>query len=353
MNTKIKDVTGIKRTDGLSLYSTDQSSGGVSLATGVGKTSGKPDAVSSVPSKGNTGYSGGVDFKGHVSTGGASTGNVYLDEIQKAASEKNYKTLLQSDIAAYNLKMNTQKYLNNSLASSGLNTQGYGTSAHVGAENAAQNLYAENLANYNEAEQTAQTAAEARADTKATESDNQLVTYLQYSDGSDGQIASYMANYGYKQDENGVWRDADGNAASAYVLSAIESAKNNNSSNSEAKFAEAATSGKTGVNAEAMKAKGEEIVQAYKGNTAAMSKAVDEYYTSMFGSNWDKYKNEIDYMLNNSSFQEQVADGLTVHLVNGSNDSYGAYFVYYNGSWYKTDSDTFAKASNKQTIKGK
>ncbi len=344
MNTKVKDITKTKKTDGLNLYSTEQHTGGISRMNDGGLVDSfatrEPATYAPKGESGNTG-------------GGDPTSNIYLDEIQKAASEKNYKTLLQSDIAAYNLKMNTQKYLNNSLASSGLNTQGYGTSAHTGVENAAQNLYAQNLANYNEAEQNAQTAAEARADTKATESDNQLVTYLQYSDGSDGQIASYMANYGYKQDENGVWRDADGNAASAYVLSAIESAKNNNSSNSESKFAESAVAGKTGVNAEMMKAKGDEITQTYKGNNVAMAKAVDEYYTSLFGSDWTKYKNEINYMISDSNFQEQVTDGLTVHLVNGSDDSYGAYFIYYNGSWYKTDSDTFAKASNKQTIKGK
>lgn len=267
--------------------------------------------------------------------GGGDATNIYLDEIQKAASEKNYKTLLQSDIAAYNLKMNTQKYLNNNLAASGLNTQGYGTSAHTGVENAAQNLYAENLATYNEAEQTAQTAAETRADTKSTENDNQLVTYLQYSDGSDEQIANYMANYGYTQDANGVWKDANGNEASAYVLSAIESAKANHTT-SGSEFAASVVEGKSGTNASILS----------KWSDKALMK-------NTFGDNYEKYSNEIKYMLQNSEFQEQVTDGLTVHLVNGSDDSYGAYFIYYNGSWYKTDASTFSQASNKQTIKGK
>lgn len=270
--------------------------------------------------------------------GGGDATNIYLDEIQKAASEKNYKTLLQSDIAAYNLKMNTQKYLNNNLAASGLNTQGYGTSAHTGVENAAQNLYAENLATYNEAEQTAQTAAETRADAKSTENDNQLVTYLQYSGGSDEQIANYMANYGYTQDANGVWKDANGNEASAYVLSAIESAKANHTT-SGSEFAASvigASDRKSGTNASILSKWNDKALMKYE-----------------FGDNYEKYSNEIKYMLQNSEFQEQVTDGLTVHLVNGQDDSYGAYFIYYNGSWYKTNASTFSQASNKQTIKGK
>lgn len=323
MNSKLTDINKGKKTDGLSLYTKDQNAG-ISQMNDGGKTA-------YFPASGTGGGSGGPG-------GGSSDTNIYLDEIQKAASEKNYKTLLQSDIAAYNLKMNTQKYLNNNLAASGLNTQGYGTSAHTGVENAAQNLYAENLANYNEAEQTAQTAAEERADAKSTENDNQLVTYLQYSDGSDEQIANYMANYGYTKGEDGVWKDADGNEPSAYILSAIESAKANHTT-SGSEFAASvidASDRKSGTNASILS----------KWNDKALMK-----YT--FGDNYEKYSNEIKYMLQNSEFQEQVTDGLTVHLVNGKDDSYGAYFIYYNGSWYKTDASTFSQASNKQTIKGK
>ena len=289
----------------------------------------------------------GVSASPSETSGGEGSNDVnslYLDEIQKAASEKNYKTLLQSDIAAYNLKMNTQKYLSNSLASSGLNTQGYGTSAHTGVENAAQNLYAENLANYNEAEQTAQTAAETRADAKSTENDNQLVTYLQYSDGSDEQIANYMANYGYAQDANGVWKDANGNEASAYVLSAIESAKNNNSTDTETKFAETAKGTSEGITSDDYKA-------IYTNGNELYSDSAE--LKAKFGDDYRRYTNELKYMFTDSTFQESVTNGLTVHLVNGSKDEYGAYFVYYNGAWYKTTAEYFSKASNKQTIKGK
>ena len=329
-NANVRDISKTKKTGGLSLYSTDQTSG-ISRLDDAGRVTYVPtkktSGETSNPTGGNPTDAGG--------DGGNDATNIYLDEIQKAASEKNYKTLLQSDIAAYNLKMNTQKYLNNNLAASGLNTQGYGTSAHTGVENTAQNLYAQNLATYNEAEQTAQTAAEERADTKSTENDNQLVTYLQYSDGSDEQIANYMANYGYTKDEDGVWKDADGNKASAYILSAIESAKNNHAATGS-EFAASVTSGKSGADA------------------SILSKWDDKtLMKNTFGDNYEKYSNEIKYMFNNPEFQEQVTDGLTVHLVNGQDDSYGAYFIYYNGSWYKTDASTFSQASNKQTIKGK
>ncbi len=346
MNSKITDIYKGKKTDGLSLYTKDQNTGISQINDGGKTTYVSASGTGSGTSAGSTGESSGD------SSGGSSGTNVYLDEIQKAASEKNYKTLLQSDIAAYNLKMNTQKYLNNSLASSGLNTQGYGTSAHTGVENTAQNLYAQNLATYNEAEQTAQTAAEERADAASTENDNQLVTYLQYSDGSDEQIAKYMGNYGYTKDKDGVWKDAEGNEPSAYILSALESAKANHTTTGS-EFAASVTNGKTGINNDVLKAKAEEIASTHKGNATAMSVEVAKYLASVFGDDYSKYSNEINYMLENSEFQEQVTDGLTVHLVNGSDDSYGAYFIYYNGSWYKTDASTFSQASNKQTIKGK
>ena len=162
---------------------------------------------------------------------------IYMDEIHKAASEKNYKALLNADIAAYNLKMNTKKYLDNELASRGLNTQGYGTSAHIGVDNAAANLYAQNLENYNQANEDALVAAQERekeaineAKANATEADNQLVTFLQYSDGSDESIANYMDKYGYKL-KDGVWVNKEtGEPASAYVQSAVQSAMENGSS---------------------------------------------------------------------------------------------------------------------------
>lgn len=182
----------------------------------------------------------GLDLYKQDLTGSQDPNTVFMDEIQKAMSEKNYKSLLQSDIAAYNLKMNAQKYLDNSLATQGLGTQGYGTTAHVGIENQAQNLYAQNLENYNQQESDALLAAQERkkqeeqeaktkAEAESRESDNQLVNYLQESDGSEEMVAKYMDNYGYAKDKDGKWykKDSLGNPdlsrpASSYIQSMVD-----------------------------------------------------------------------------------------------------------------------------------
>lgn len=152
------------------------------------------------------------------------SGDAYLDEIHKAASEKNYKALLQKDIAAYNLHANTRKYLDDALGQQGLGSQGYGTSAHIGAANQAQNLYAQNLEAFNQGEQDALLAAQERQKAASTENDNQLVTYLQYSNGSEEEINRYMGNYGYEQ-RDGQWvNKTTGEPASPYVVSAVQAA---------------------------------------------------------------------------------------------------------------------------------
>ena len=171
--------------------------------------------------------------------------NVFMDEIHKAVSEKNYKSLLQSNVAAYNLKKNAQKYLKDSLDAQGLGTQGYGTTAHLGIENQAQNLYAQNLENYSQRETDALTEAQERkrAEEEAEQAkleaewqrkDNELVTFLQGTDGSDEQIAARMDNYGYVLANDGHWykKDADGNPdmsapASEYIQNYVEYVKDN------------------------------------------------------------------------------------------------------------------------------
>lgn len=157
----------------------------------------------------------------------------YLDEIHEAASQKNYKALLQNDIARYNMKLNEQKYLENSLASQGFASQGYGSTAHIGVENQAANLYAQNQENYNQTEQDLLLQAQERKKADATEQDNQLATFLQYSDGSDEAISRYMGNYGYTKNEEGKWVDKDGKEASPYILSSVQSASENSAYNKE------------------------------------------------------------------------------------------------------------------------
>lgn len=172
-----------------------------------------PVATQSAPSNPTPSESGGnYGLYGQEVSPQQDLDTVFMDEIHKAVSEKNYKNFLQSNIAAYNLKMNARKYLGNTLASQGLGSQGYGTTAHIGVENQAQNLYAQNLENYHQNELDALTEAKQRQETNLLEKDKELAEYLGKTDGSDDQIAAQMSNYGYVQAQDGLWykKDAEG-----------------------------------------------------------------------------------------------------------------------------------------------
>lgn len=219
-NNLLEYQTPTERQEPVAVQTPNQNSGNIGLYAGVDGGAGNPQTPESV----------------------------YLDEIHRAQSEKNYKALLQNDVAAYNLKMNTQKYLDNSLASQGLGTQGYGTSAHVGVSNMGANLYAQNQEAFNQAESDALLAAQERQTASATENDNQLATFLQYSDGSEESIASYMGKYGYTKNNDGVWVDANGNPASSYIQAAAQSASENAGGNASAysKYSSLIAQGKEG-----------------------------------------------------------------------------------------------------------
>ena len=347
------------------LYAADQTSG-------KKITPFKPD-VSATPIGGSA--SGVTGNSAPVNAGGTNPSNkelyggggsddidpstVYLDEIQKAASEKNYKTLLQSDIAAYNLKMGTQKYLNNALAAKGLGTQGYGTSAHVGVENQAQNLYAQNLENYNEAEATALSEAQARqkeeeektiaeAKAEATESDNQLVTFLQYSDGSEESVAGYMDKYGYVQGGDGYWykKDKDGKPdtsqpASAYVMAAVQSATENASSGAPTYGSESSNTVTQGAqNALTQWASSYSGIDknGYGSVSDLRSAVVGRVDNEQTGTLESVIKNELDYLearINTGT----IADGTLFKLQRGSGRGEAYLVLYYGGRLYIVSDD--------------
>ena len=270
---------------------------------------------------------------------------VYLDEIQKAAAEKNYKALLQSDIAAYNLKLQTQKYLDNSLAAQGLNTQGYGTSAHLGANNQAANLYAQNLENYNannlnltaEAVERQKTAQEAAL----TEADNQLVTYLSNSDGSAESIATYMNNYGYVQGKDGKWyrKDENGNPdlaqpASAYIQSAVQYAQEYG--NDESVINENYTK-YAGLIADGKQGEGYSIdeLQAKLAIAKGSPDYGDEYIKN---SGWGEVFEKLD--------NGTLKDGTVIHI-KASGKGNESYVVYINGVFYESTKEAWQQANNR------
>ena len=159
-----------------------------------------------------------------------STGDVYQDELSKAAKEKNYKNFYNSAMQLYNYEQNSKKYLNNSLASAGLNTQGYGSSQMAGINNQAINLYNQNLNSLNEANAT----ADQEALDRQTETDEQLITYLNnaYTNGySTDLINQYMKNYGYVDDDGNV----DTSKMNAYVKSMYDTVTGNATSDTTSK----------------------------------------------------------------------------------------------------------------------
>lgn len=276
--------------------------------------------------------------------------SVYMDEIQKALHDKNYKALLQSDIAAYNLKMNTQKYLDQNLAAQGLNSQGYGTSAHVGVENQAQNLYAQNLENYNRNEadylaeaQERKTNKEAQDELELQENEKQLITYLQGTDGSDEQIAEQMSNYGYVRAEDGRWyrKDANGNPdmgspASDYVNGMITYMKNTGDSG--------AAYGSQASNKEIANA--QSFLNAYgvgrdaDGNVLSYGSVSDLRRASVSAEDDSKTKAMKDVVANELDYLEKqiqggyVKDGTLFKLQRGSGSKEAYLVLYLGGKFY-------------------
>lgn len=157
--------------------------------------------------------------------------NSYEDAKAKALSDQNYKAYLNTAIQQYSMKNNTQKYLNNELASRGLNSQGYGTSAHVGINNHAINLYNQNLQNYNQTEQQIQSDLLDRQEQLSAEKDNQLVTFLSQAENQEA-INKYMQNYGYMNKDGSYteeWNNLDP-TRKAYIQSVVDMNNNQNTS---------------------------------------------------------------------------------------------------------------------------
>ena len=161
--------------------------------------------------------------------------SIYDDALAKAKREQNYKAYYNSAIQAYNMKNRAQKYLDNALANQGLNTQGYGSSAHVGINNQAINLYSQAQSDYNTNAQQITEDAMNRKEEKDTELDNQLITFIQNAidNGDYDSIDKYLENYGYKKD--GEWTNLSDDRQ-AYIRSMIDTAGDTSSTNQWAQY---------------------------------------------------------------------------------------------------------------------
>lgn len=153
--------------------------------------------------------------------------DIYQDALSKAEKEKNYENYYNTAMQLYNFEQNSKKYLANSMANAGLNTQGYGSSQMAGISNNAMNLYSQNLANLNKANTEADLAALERKNADDLENDKQLVTFM-YNANSPEEINTFLKNYGYVDDNGNV----DTSKMSPYIKSVYDQAVGNTGNSS-------------------------------------------------------------------------------------------------------------------------
>ncbi len=173
------------------------------------------------------------------------------DAYRKLVHDKNYSALTEKLISNYNAKQQTQKYLQNNINALGYANSGYGASMQANTQNTYNNLYAQDLSSYRNAELQADEEALTRKENLAKEKDEQLVTYLQNAANNGAsvqQLDTLMGNYGYKYDNEKGWIDANGNSASAYVKSMYDTASMNNNGTSGGYSIEQLRSIKSGDN---------------------------------------------------------------------------------------------------------
>ena len=244
-----------------------------------------------------------------------STGDVYQDELSKAAKEKNYKNFYNSAMQLYNYEQNSKKYLNNSLASAGLNTQGYGSSQMAGINNQAINLYNQNLNSLNEANATADQEALQRKEDADTEADEQLITFMSNAT-SLNQVNQYLKNYGYVDDDGNV----DTSKMNAYVKSIYDEKTGEiNSANTSTKTVSSAIS------------------------TFSSTKMTDSDKT--YSDKYSKQLNRISKALEKEGI-DNIANG-TVFCVSNGNDDNAVYFVYKDGKFSLSSKEKYDSSDNK------
>lgn len=286
------------------------------------------------------------DYYGYSSSD-LSFGQAAEDEIQKALDNRDYKTFLNAQIYNYNLKQQAQKYYNNSLANQGMASQGYGTSAHIGIENAYANANATALSDYYDSKKNNYLDALDRQEQAETELDNQLVTYLSNSTDQES-LDKYMANYGYVQASDGKWYKANANGeadtsspASSYIQSAYDMASNNLGGTSNAynpgestQYVNDATN----------------FLNQYRSNYAGVDAngyaSVDDLYNVEVGRADNKKTgtldevvgNELDYLKSRIA-TGTVENGTLFKLQRGSNKKDAYLILYLNGRFYLCSDD--------------
>lgn len=248
----------------------------------------------------------------------------YEDTIAKeqanALANKNYKDYLNTSMQLFNYRNRARKYLNNQLASQGLNTQGYGSSVNAGVDNSVINAYTQVANQYNESQnQVAQDYLNA-VNENAIERDNQLATFITNDINTTGgaNIDQYLINYGYK-DENGNYTDLW-----------------NNLDSSRRSYLESLMVGASGNNA----------TQQYGSAVDTSNYENRVYYYSKDGSTQsdtiqNKFRVEFDGLASRMA-RGEIPNGSYVKLTNGYGDK--LYLIYQNGQYYYITENQYNEA---------
>ena len=249
----------------------------------------------------------------------------YEDTIAKeqanALANKNYKDYLNTSMQLFNYRNRARKYLNNQLASQGLNTQGYGSSVNAGVDNSVINAYSQLANEYNDKQnQVAQDYLNA-VNENNIERDNQLATFITNDINTTGgaNIDQYLINYGYK-DENGNYTDLW-----------------NNLDSSRRSYLESLMVGASGNNA----------TQQYGSVVDASNYENRVYYYSKDGSTQsdtiqNKFRVEFDGLASRMA-RGEIPNGSYIKLTNGYGDN--LYLVYNNGQYYYITENQYNEAN--------
>lgn len=249
----------------------------------------------------------------------------YEDAIAKEQAEalanKNYKDYLSSSMQLFNYRNRANKYLANSLASQGLNSQGYGSTLASGVDNNVINAYT-NIANsYNEAQQQVVQDYLNTANENAIERDNQLATFITNDINTTGgqNVNKYLQNYGY-MDENGNYTDAWKNLDSSR-RSYLESLLVGSSTNDSINYGSVVDPSNY-----------ENRVYYYASDGSTASDTIQ-----------NKFKDEFNYI---SSVQArgEIPNGSYIKLTNGFGDV--LYLTYRDGHYYYISKNVYDNASS-------
>lgn len=325
--------------------------------------------------------------------------NNYDVDYYKQLKDENYKTLLSSEIQLDNARQRALKQTNVGLASQGMASSGYGSTANTGIEsqyisglqNAQQNYQEQNL----QIDQQAHQAQVADANDKF----NSLTTLMSNATSND-DLNNIMKSYGY-MNPDGTWNQAALESLDQDSRLQLQSIYGlYNSQNTTNTFNNAITGLSNGSFTSKEDLERYRDMSGYDKMTETQKQQFDYYYNkamdnlsteispellkqttynskgystyddivksseTMLGNNNgsstdgrnDKIggnngvRDELEVLFNQFS-PNSLQNGTVAQLVNGTSGN-TIYLIFYNGAWYKTSSDQYNSSSHQIDIQG-